>query len=69
MRSAEKRSHKFEAIELDEDHYYGMSIASRLRSLDGMKKAMVRNAIEKVFLDIAFGFYNNPLSAYEQHTA
>jgi len=38
MRSAEKRSHKFEATELDEDHYYRMSIASRLRSLDRMKK-------------------------------
>ena len=69
MRSTEKRSHKLEATELDEDHYYGMSIASRLRSLDRMKKAMVRNTIEKVFLDIEFGFYNiNPLSASEQHT-
>ena len=69
MRSAQQRSNKLEATELDEDHYYGMSIASRLRRLDRMKKAMVRNAIEKVFLDIELGFYNNnPLSAYEQHT-
>ena len=67
MRSAQQRSTKLEATELDKDHCYGMIIASHLRSLDKMKKAMVRNAIEKVFLDIELVFYNkNLLSAYEQ---
>ena len=68
MRSTQQQSNKL-GTELDEDHYYGMSIASRLRSLDRMKKAVLRNAIEKLFLDIEYGFYNSiPLSSYQQQT-
>ena len=43
---------RLEGTELAEDHYYGMSIASCLSSLDRKKETVVISAIEKVFLDI-----------------
>lgn len=46
--------------EMNEDSLYCMSLASRLRKLDGRNKAVVRNATEKMFLDIEFGYCNYP---------
>ena len=43
---------------MDEDELYVLSLANRLRSLDRRQKAVVRSAVEIVFLDIELGFYN-----------
>ena len=59
--SQQKQALNQETANFDEDHYYAMSIASRLRSLERMQKALARNAIEKLFLDIELGYYSNPL--------
>lgn len=48
---------------MDEDELYVLSLANRLRSLDRRQKAIVRSAVEKVFLDIELGFYNAPQQA------
>ena len=37
---------------MDEDELYVLSLANLLRSLDRWQKAVVRSAVEKVFLDI-----------------
>ena len=47
-----------EKQQMDEDSLYCMSLANRLRKLDDRSKAVVRNSIEKVFLDIQFGMQN-----------
>ena len=43
---------------MGEDELYVLSLANRLRSLDRRQKAIVRSAVQKVFLDIEIGFYN-----------
>ena len=48
---------------MDEDELYVLGLANRLRSLDGRQKAIVRSAVEKVFLDIELIFYNAPQQA------
>lgn len=48
---------------MDEDELYVLNLANRLRSLDRRQKAIVRSAVEKVFLDIELGFYNAPQQA------
>ena len=45
---------------MDENELYAMSLANRLRQLDRRQKAIVRNSIEKIFLDIELGYYNMP---------
>ena len=47
-----------EKQQMDEDSLYCMSLANRLRKLDDRSKAVVRNSVEKVFLDIQFGMQN-----------
>ena len=48
---------------MDEDELHVLSLANRLRSLDRRQKAIARNTVEKVFLDIELGFYNAPQQA------
>ena len=48
---------------MDEDELYVLSLANRLRNLDRRQKAIVRSAVEKVFLDIELGCYNKPQQA------
>ena len=52
---------------MDEDSYYCMSLASRLRRLDPRKKAIARNGIEKVLFNIEFRFQNMHSSAVLDH--
>lgn len=55
--------HKKSATEekkMDEDELYVLSLANRLRNLDRRQKAIVRSAVEKVFLDVELGYYNVP---------
>ena len=40
---------------MDEDDLYALSLAKRLHKLDSRHKALMRNGIEKLFLDIEFG--------------
>ncbi len=51
--------------EMDEDSYYCNSLASRLRRLDRRRKAIARNRIEAVLLDVEFGF---PCKAHQTLT-
>ena len=48
---------------MDEDELYVSSLDNRLRNLDRRQKAIVRSAVEKVFLDIELGCYNAPQQA------
>ena len=48
---------------MDEDELYVLSLDNRLRNLDRRQKAIVRSAVEKVFLDIELGCYNAPQQA------
>ena len=47
-------------VENDEDYFYCLSLAPRLRRLDGKKKALIRNLIEKAFMEVEYGGFSNP---------
>lgn len=57
----QERSSKRHENEMDEDAMYCMSLASRMRKLDDMNKAVVRNSIEKIFLDLQFSNRSSPM--------
>ena len=40
---------------MDKDDFYALSLAKQLRKLESRHKALMRNGIEKLFLDIVFG--------------
>ena len=47
-------------VENNEDYFYCLSLAPRLRRLDGKKKALIRNLIEKAFMEVEYGGFSNP---------
>ena len=52
---------------MDENELYAMSLANRIRQLDRRQKSIVRNSIEKIFLDIELGCYNMPQQGSFMH--
>ena len=54
----EEKGHLSDLRQMDEDHLYALSLANRLQKLDNRNKALVRNGIEKIFLEIELGHYN-----------
>ena len=49
--------------EMDEESLYCLSLASRMRRLDARKKALIRNSIEKAFMEVEFGSFSMPTTS------